>query len=84
MSMNSDIDWSKSEENVGAGLIAGGKDTKEGRQTVLFTALEPMSNESDEEYQDVSGPRKVHHESMWQVTQDAVDGINLREAQDEG
>ena len=38
---------------VQAGLIAGGKDAKEGRQTVCFAALDPMSKEPDEEYQEL-------------------------------
>ena len=29
--------------NMQAGLIDGGKDTKEGRQTVFFTALDPWA-----------------------------------------
>ena len=45
-----------------AGLIVGGKDTEEGWQTVFCTALDAMSNESNEEYQDLSKPRKVQFE----------------------
>ena len=44
-----------------AGLIAGGKDAKEGQQTVFFTALDPTGDEIDEEYEDLTKPRKVHH-----------------------
>ena len=29
-------------------MIAGGKGTKEGRQTVFFTALDPLGDELDE------------------------------------
>ena len=39
---------------VHSGVIAGGKDTKGGRQTVLFTALDLMSNSKADEYEDVS------------------------------
>ena len=45
------------------------KNTKERRQTV-FTVLDPLGDEPDEEYEDLSEPRKVH---CW---------INLRKAQD--
>ena len=37
-----------------AKLIASGKDTKEGRLTVFFTALDPLSDELDEEYKDAN------------------------------
>ena len=53
---------------IHSGLIAGGKDTKEGRQTVFFTALDPMSDEQEEAYQDVSKSRKVHCKTKWKVS----------------
>ena len=67
-----------------AGLRAGAKDTKEGRQTVFFTALDPIGDELDEEYDDLSKPRKVHYQSKWTITQDAIYCVNLRYAQDKG
>ena len=67
------------------GLIAGGKDAKkEVRQTVFFTALNPMNDEPEEEYQDLSKPRKVHFKSKWKIIQDAIYLINLKQAQDKG
>ena len=66
-----------------AGLLAGGKDTKEGRETVFYTVLDPLGNEPDEEYEDLSKPRKVQYKSKWRVTQDAIYWINLRKAQDQ-
>ena len=39
---------------IRSGLIAGGKDAKEGRQTVFFKAVHPMTGSQEEEYQDVS------------------------------
>ena len=33
-----------------AGIVAGGKESKEGRQTVFFTPLDPWCNETDEEF----------------------------------
>ena len=65
-------------------LIAGGKDTKEGQQIVFFSALDPLGDELDQEYQDSPKPRKVQYKSKWKVTQDAIFWINLRKAQDEG
>ena len=67
-----------------AGLIAGGKDVEEGRQTVFFTALDPMSGEPEEEYQDLSRPRKVQYKSKWKIIQDAIFWTNLKKAQDKG
>ena len=67
-----------------AGLVAGGKDTKEGRQTVFFTVLDRLGDELDEEYEDLSQPRRVHYKSKWRVTQDAIYWINLAKAQNNG
>ena len=69
---------------IHSGLIAGGRDTKEGRQTVFFRAVNPFSNSQEEEYQDVSKPRKEHYKNKWKVIQDAKNWINLRKAQDKG
>ena len=41
-----------------AWIVASGKDTKEGRQIVFLTALDPMDNDPDEEHQDMSKTRK--------------------------
>ena len=40
-----------------SGLIAGGKDTK-GRQTVFFTAVNPMTDLQEEESYDVMKPQR--------------------------
>ena len=40
-------------------LIAGGKDTKEGRQTVFFTAVDLMNEPQEDEFDDVTKPRLV-------------------------
>ena len=55
-----------------AGFIAGGKDTKEGRQTVFFTAVDPMNE------RDVTKPRQVPCRTRWKVYQNAVCWINLK------
>ena len=69
-----------------SGLIAGGKESKEGRQTIFFTPLNPFGDNPDEEEpcDDLSKPRKVHCYSTWKNTQDAVHWINLARAQDKG
>ena len=46
--------------------------------------MDPMSDEPEKEYQDLSKPRKVHYKSKWKVTQDAKNWINLRKAQAKG
>ena len=53
--------------------MAGGKYTKEGPQIVFFPALDPLVDELNEEYADVTKPRKVHYnKSRRRVTQDAT------------
>ena len=59
-------------------LIAGGKDTKEGRQTVFFTAVDPMTDSQEDESYDVAKPRKVQCKTEWKVFPDAVYRINLK------
>ena len=56
------------------GPIAGGRESKEGRQTSFFTPLNPFG--------DTSKPRKVHYHSNWKTSQDAVYRVNLARAQD--
>ena len=56
--------WSEYLYHVGSSLIhsgsiAGGEDTKEGRQTAFFTAVDRMSDSEEEEYHDVSKPRML-------------------------
>ena len=51
----------------GSGLIAGAKDSNKGRQTVFFTAVDPM-NEPQE---------KVRNWTKWKVYQITVSWINL-------
>ena len=56
--------------------IAGGRESKEGKQTIFFTPLTP-SREKTHEEEEPSGdlsvlPRKTHHHSYWKHDQDAV------------
>ena len=46
--------------------------------------MDPLSNWQEEEYQDVSKPRKVRYKNQWKEFQDATSWINLRKAQDTG
>ena len=48
-----------------SGLIAGGRESKQGRQAIFFTPLSPFGPNPDEEKlsDDLSKPRKVHYES---------------------
>ena len=65
-----------------SGLIAGGRESKEGRQTIFFTPLNRFGDNPDEEEPngDLSTPRKVHYHSKWKPSQDAVYWINLARA----
>ena len=66
-----------------SGLIAGGRECKEGRQTIFFAPLDPFGDSPDEEEprEDFSKP---HYHSKWKSRQDAVNWINLARAQDKG
>ena len=69
-----------------SGLIAGGRESKEERQTIFFTPLNPFGDNPEEEEpsDDLSKLRKVHHHSKWTHTQDAVYGVTSARAQDKG
>ena len=71
---------------IKSGLIAGGRESKEGRQTIFFTPLNPFGDNPDEEgpSEDLSKPRKVHYHSKRKSRQDAVYWVNLARAQDKG
>ena len=52
-----------------AGLIAGGRNNKEGRPTIFFTLLNPVGDNPDEELgDDLSKPKEVHYHSKWKYT----------------
>ena len=67
-----------------AGLIAGGMGIEEGRQTVFFTPLGPLGDETEEEYDDLREPRTVHYENKETISQDGIYWVNLGKAQDNG
>ena len=69
------------------GLETGGKESKEGRQSVFFTSLDPFgsdSHEQEEPSEYYSKPRKVYYQSHWRREQDAVYWVRLSRAQDYG
>ena len=68
------------------GLLAGGKERKEGRQTIFFTPLDPSNSDADEAeaIADTAKPRKVKYQIHWRLEQDAVCWIQLSTAQGAG
>ena len=69
-----------------SGLIFGGRESKDGRQTIFFTPLDPFGDNADEggPGDDLSKPRQVHYYSKWHITQDAVYFVNFARAHDNG
>ena len=57
-----------------AGQVAGGKEGKEGRQTIFFTTIDPYHNDANEAetVTDLSKPKKVHYQTHWRPEEDAV------------
>ena len=76
------------DENSSAeiGLVAGGKERKEGRQTIFFTPLDPFNSDADEaeSITDTAKPRKVQCQIHWRPGQDAVYWIDLSTAKGAG
>ena len=56
------------------GLVAGGKERKEGRQTIFFTPLDAFNSDADEaeSIADTAKPRKVKYQIHCRFEQDAV------------
>ena len=69
-----------------AGLVAGGTERKEGRQTIFVTPLDPFNSDTNEaeSITDIKKPWKVHCQIHWRPEQDAVYWIHLSTAQDAG
>ena len=65
-----------------AGLVAGGKERKEGRQPIFFTPLDPVNSDAIEAkvVTDFNKARKVHYQNHWRPEQDAVYWVHLRSA----
>ena len=69
-----------------AGLIAGGKESKE-RDDKLCSSLPQIPGGMRPKKKidgDSSKPRKIHHQSKWKYSQDAVYWIRLAKAQEKG
>ena len=64
------------------GLVAGGKERKEGRPTIFFTLLDLFNRDADEAelITDIKKPRKVQHQVHWRPEQEAVYWIHLSTA----
>ena len=62
-----------------SGLIAGGRESNEGRQTVFFTPLSQFGDYPGEEEPSngLLWPREVHYHSKWKAHQDVVCWIIL-------
>ena len=69
-----------------AGLVAGGKARKEGRQTIFFTPLDPFNSDANEAelITDFNKAIKLHYQIHWRPEQDAVYWVHLRSAQNGG
>ena len=68
------------------GFVVGGKERKEGRQTIFFTPLDPFNSDADEapSITEITKPRKVQYQIHLRLEQDAVYWIHLSKAQDAG
>ena len=56
---------------IRSSLIARGKDSKEGRQIVFFTSVDPMSERQEDEPYDVTESREELYRTKWKVCQKA-------------
>ena len=57
------------------------KESKEGRQTVFFTPLDPCGSDAHEEEgpsEDYSRPRRVHDHSRWRNDQNRAQDLRLQ------
>ena len=68
-----------------SGLIAGGQNSSRDRQTVFFTAVNPMhKNHQDPKELDLTKPRLVSYKQKWKVHQDTVYWVDIQLAQRKG
>ena len=60
-------------------FVAVGKQSREGRQTVFFSPLNPLGQDDEEEsiHNDMTIPRKFHHCSKWRHDQDGVYWVKM-------
>ena len=71
---------------IQSGLIPGGRSFKGDRQSVFFTAVNPMyTHQHQEEVQyDLDKPRNAVYKNIWRVHQNTVHWCNLKLAQRKG
>ena len=62
-----------------SGLIVGGKDTKEGRQTTFFTAVNSVSELQKDERYDVTEPQKKYRTQRGKCTSAHEKGLGFRQ-----
>ena len=68
-----------------SGLIAGGQHSSSDRQTVFFTAVNPMhKNHQDPIELDLTKPRLASYKQKWKVHQDTVYWVDMQLAQRKG
>ena len=68
-----------------SGLIAGGQNSSRERQTVFFTAVNPMhKNHNDPQELDLTKPRLELYKQMWKRHQDTVYRVDIQLAQRKG
>ena len=68
-----------------SGLISGGQNSSRDRQTVFFTAVDPMhKNHQDPKELDRTKPRLASYKQKWKVHQDTVYWLDIQLAQRKG
>ena len=68
-----------------SGLIAGGQNSSRERQTVFFTAVNPMNkNHKDPQELDLTKPRLALYKQKWKRHQDTVYWVDIQLAQRKG
>ena len=68
-----------------SGLIRGGQNSSRDRQTVFFTAVNPMhKNHKDPQELDLTKPRLASYKQEWKVHQDTVYWVDFQFAQRKG
>ena len=71
--------------STNSGLIAGGQNSSKNRQTVFFTAVNPMhKNHPDPTELDLTKPRLASYKRKWKVHQDTVYWVDAQRAQRKG
>ena len=70
---------------IDSGLIAGGRNASTERQTVFFTAVNPMEVHLHEQKEfDLTKPRVAVYKEKWKVHRDAVYWVKFRCARRKG